>query len=105
MATHAVGGWVRYRCEERPSNASRPCSSSYVPSGRPTCACLVTRPFCSGNIAPPFYDAFLAFARSSACRLSRSCFLRLRSLDQRIFARSPLPIDLQLLVFLALREL
>src|SRR5438309_173670 len=54
MATHAVGGWVRYRCEARPSNASRPCSSSNVPSGRPTCACLVTRPLDKGNIpAPP----------------------------------------------------
>src|SRR5438552_18472020 len=52
MRIQAVGGWDRYRCEARPSKASRPCSSSKVPSGKPTCACLVTRPFDSGNIAP-----------------------------------------------------
>src|SRR5213593_3271431 len=50
MRTQAVGRCVRYRCEARPSKASRPCSSSYVPSGRPTWACLVTRPFDSGNM-------------------------------------------------------
>ena len=52
MRTQPVGGWVRYRCEARPSNASRPCSSSKVPSGRPTWACLVTLPLISGNICP-----------------------------------------------------
>src|SRR5919202_1244692 len=50
MAIQAVGGWVRYRWEARPSNASRPCSSSNVPSGSPTWACFETRPFDSGNM-------------------------------------------------------
>src|SRR5439155_1802488 len=54
IRTHPVGGCARYRWDERPSKASRPCSSSNVPSGRPTCACLVTLPLTSGNIGSSF---------------------------------------------------
>jgi glycerol-3-phosphate acyltransferase PlsY len=35
---HAVGGWRRYRWEAAPKNPERPCSSSTVPGGSPTCA-------------------------------------------------------------------
>src|SRR2546421_2013617 len=100
MRIQAVGGWVRYRCEARPSNASRPCSSSKVPSGSPTWACFVTRPFDSGNMsllpdAPPWTpQAFLAEARSFPCRFSRSFFFRSRSCAHRTLCRSPLPMDL-----------
>src|SRR6266508_3601507 len=63
---HAVGGWLRYRCEARPSKASRPCSSSNVPSGSPTCACLVTLPLDSGNISAPF-----GLTGATSCRKRR----------------------------------
>src|SRR5919109_3549265 len=107
---HAVGGWVRYRCDERPSNASRPCSSSKVPSGRPTCACLATLPLDSGNIAGPPPYLFRAslplpgLAPCSALRRWRDFFLRSRSCAHRTLRRSPRPTS-ELLGLAALGQL
>src|SRR5919198_2761006 len=110
MRIHAVGRWVRYRCEALPSKASRPCSSSYVPSGRPTWACLATFPLLNGNMSwSPlrrrylFFEAFLEAPRSCAAFFSRCFFFRSLSCAHCTFARSPLPMKLVLLS--ALREL